>query len=139
VAKVFLDTNVLAYQFDGSEPDKQAHVRALLSQDAHAFAISTQVLLELYQVITRKLTPPVPASVARQVLATLAELPVVSADSRLVLRAAQTAEAAQVSIWDAMIVEAAADAGCDVVWTEDLHSGASLRGVAIVNPFAPAT
>lgn len=139
VARVFLDTNILAYQFDGSEPDKQARVRQLLSGHEHSFSVSTQVLLELYQVITRKLTPTVPPSAARQVLTALAELAVVSADAQLVLRAAQTAEDDRLSIWDAMIIEAAAEAGCDEVWTEDLHTGVRLRGVEIVNPLRTTT
>jgi predicted nucleic acid-binding protein len=136
VARVFLDTNVVAYQFDGSEPDKQAHVRRLLGESMHTFTISTQVMLELYQVITRKLRPPVSQPGAREALAALAQLWVVAADAHLVLVAAQTAEFAQLSIWDAMIIEAAVQSGCDEIWTEDLPSGATIRGVRIVNPLA---
>jgi predicted nucleic acid-binding protein len=35
-----------------------------------------------------------------------------------------------------MIVLAAAESGCDVLWTEDLNDGQLLRGVRIRNPFA---
>lgn len=28
-----------------------------------------------------------------------------------------------VSFWDAMVIHAAAELGCDVLWTEDLHDG----------------
>jgi predicted nucleic acid-binding protein len=35
-----------------------------------------------------------------------------------------------------MIVIAAAESGCDVLWTEDLTDGQTLRGVRVRNPFA---
>ena len=41
----------------------------------------------------------------------------------------------QVSFWDAMVVEAAAQSGCDVLWSEDMNDGQLLRGVRIRNPF----
>ena len=45
---------------------------------------------------------------------------------------------AKIGFWDAMIVLAAAEAGCDVLWTEDLNDGQTLRGVRIQNPFTVA-
>ncbi len=136
MSRVFLDTNVLAYQFDASEPAKQAQVRALLPDSPHTFVVSTQVLLELFVVVTRKLRPVVAHDAAYRIITNLARLPVVAADARLVLRASATSARHQLSVWDAMIVEAAAEAGCDEVWTEDLAAGSELRGVAIVNPLA---
>lgn len=135
MADVFLDTNVLAYRFDASEPAKRDRAVRLMNDPAHRFVVSTQVLLELYSVITRKLVPAVTPREARRALERLTVLPVVSADARLVLRASSTVELHQLSIWDAMIIEAAAEFGCRQIWSEDLSTGASLRGVAIVNPF----
>ena len=42
---------------------------------------------------------------------------------------------AKIGFWDAMIVLAAAESECDVLWTEDLNDGQLLRGVRIQNPF----
>lgn len=136
VADVFLDTNILAYQFDASEPEKQETARRLLTTAGHTFVVSTQVLLELFTVTTRKLRPPLPVPAARVALERLSSLTVVPADADLVLRAAGTAADHGLSIWDAMILEAAVLAGCDELWTEDLASGATLRGVRVVDPFA---
>lgn len=133
--KVFVDTNVLAYRLDGREPEKRAQARHRMTE-AHTFILSTQVLLELYSVLTRKFQPSLSPSQARGVLAELAALPVVPADADLVMRATLLTQGRQVSIWDAMIVEAAAEAGCDELWSEDLISGVELRGVRVVNPFA---
>jgi predicted nucleic acid-binding protein len=131
----FLDTNVVVYAFDNDEPEKQAIARELMRQRPDA-VISTQVLLEWYAVVTRKFSPPMPPAVAMQALATLAELEVISADAELVVRAAETSIGHQISMWDAMIIEAASLAACDTVFTEDLSDGASIRGVTVRNPFA---
>lgn len=50
-------------------------------------------------------------------------------------RAARTADEHALSIFDAMVLEAAVLAGCSELWTEDLSHGSSLRGVRVVNPF----
>lgn len=44
----------------------------------------------------------------------------------------------QVSFWDALVLQAARQSGCAELLTEDLHAGALIGGVRIVNPFAAA-
>lgn len=100
----------------------------------HTVVISTQVMLELFVVLTRKLRPPLPHDDAAEVVDLLTQLMVVSTDESLVRRAVTTVDEHQVSLWDAMIIEAAAEARCDEVWTEELATGAILRGVEVVNP-----
>jgi predicted nucleic acid-binding protein len=40
------------------------------------------------------------------------------------------------SIWDAVILAAAADAGCRLLLSEDMQDGFSWRGLTVANPFA---
>jgi predicted nucleic acid-binding protein len=40
------------------------------------------------------------------------------------------------SIWDAVILSAAAQAGCRLLLSEDLQNGFTWAGVTVVNPFA---
>jgi predicted nucleic acid-binding protein len=134
VPRVFLDTNVLAYDLDAGTPDKQGRAREALARPDHEFVISTQVLLELYVVLTRKLQPALPAPAAAEVITSLCRLPVVGTDAELVQRAIGLSVRHQLSVWDALIVTAAREAGCEELWTEDLATGAELRGVKIVNP-----
>lgn len=129
---VFLDTNVLAHQFDDAEPVRQARARQVFLDNAAEAVVSTQVLIELHAVLTRRLGRS--RAQARQVLDAL-DLEVVPADASLVRRAAQTADEHQLSIVDAMVLEAAVVAGCEELWTEDLADGSVLRGVRITNPF----
>jgi predicted nucleic acid-binding protein len=135
VPKVFVDTNVLAYRLDGGEPEKRRIARARM-HEPHTFIVSTQVLLELYSVLTSRFEPALTPAQARSVLDEVVTLPVVPADADLVMRATLTARGRRLSIWDAMIVEAAAEAGCDELWSEDLSGVGELRGVRVVNPFA---
>jgi predicted nucleic acid-binding protein len=66
----------------------------------------------------------------------LARLPVVISDTTLVQAAIATSHSATISLWDALIVEAARVGGCDRLLTEDLSAGSTIRGVRIENPFA---
>ena len=131
--RVFLDTNVLAYQFDERRPDRQESAQRILRSAGPDAMISTQVLLELHSVLTRKLRYT--KREATEILVQLDPLGTVGADKALARDAARTAAAHQLSIWDAMILEAAVRAGCDELWTEDLAAGTTLRGVRIVDPF----
>lgn len=128
----FLDTNVLAYQFDQGQPAKQARARDTLVRYAADAVISIQVLIELHVVLTRKLGRS--RAQAGRVLDAI-DLDVVPATAGLVRRAARTADQHQLSIFDAMVLEAAVFAGCDQLLTEDLADESTLRGVRIVNPF----
>lgn len=42
----------------------------------------------------------------------------------------------QVSIWDAMLLAACVDAGVTRLYSEDMQSRPTIRGVTIINPFA---
>lgn len=74
--------------------------------------------------------------IADEATRALATLPVVATDRRLVLDALDTAAESQLSLWDAIIVEAAIRGGCDELYTEDLNAGQAIKGVTVVNPFA---
>jgi predicted nucleic acid-binding protein len=61
-------------------------------------------------------------------------------NDHVLLLAAMTASARwQLSLWDALVIEAARSAGAKRVWTEDLNSGQDFGGVQAVNPFQFST
>ena len=131
--RVFVDTNVFVYAYDGNEPAKRvaAH-RALVGHRAD-IVVSTQVIAEFYVVATAKLG--LEAAAAHEAARHLAALPVVPVRAPMVMRAIDTSISNDISIWDAMIVEAAVEGGCSRLLTEDLNPGQVLRGVEIVDPF----
>ena len=58
-AKVFVDTNVLVYCRDASEPEKQAQTAAWMASlwEQKTGRLSFQVLQEYYVTVTAKLSP----------------------------------------------------------------------------------
>lgn len=132
----FVDTNILAYQFDDDDPERQQTAREALRGAQVTLHVSTQVLIELHAVLTRRLGLS-RADAARAIDAV--PYAVAPADRDLVLRAATTARDHELSIFDALVIEAAAATGCDELWTEDLASGTTLRGVRIVNPLTASS
>ena len=56
-------------------------------------------------------------------------------DGRSILRALEIEERDKISFWDAMVVQAATDAGVAVLYTEDLSHGQRYGTVEVRNPF----
>jgi predicted nucleic acid-binding protein len=132
----FLDTNVLVYAFDESEPTKRARALALLENEALDIVLSAQVLNEFYWTVTRKLTPAVPSDVAQEVVRELALGRVVPIDANLVEEGIALSRRHRLSLWDAGIVVAAQRSGCHELLTEDLTHGQTFGSLTVRDPFA---
>ena len=135
--RTFLDSNVLVYSVDESPAEKAKHERAveLLTVQPENLVVSTQVLQEFYVVTTRKLKSPLSEERAARAVRGIAKLDVVGVDASLVLAAIDTSRTVQISLWDALIIEAASRAGCERVLSEDLNAGQVIRGVRVEDPF----
>lgn len=135
--RTFLDSNVLVYSVDESPAEKAKHERAveLLSAQPENLVVSTQVLQEFYVVTTRKLKQPLSEERAARAVRGITKLDVVGIDVPLVLAAVDTSRTVQMSLWDALIIEAASRAGCERVLSEDLNASQVIHGVRIENPF----
>lgn len=134
--RAFLDTNVLVYAVDESEPEKRDAARRLLASTDHGeFVLSAQILSEFYVVATRRLAQPMAEDVAATAVDQLSLLPVVPIDPALVKNAIELSRSSQVSYWDGLILAAAARGGCRRLLTEDLNDGQTIGSVQIENPF----
>ena len=134
----FFDSNIVVYAHDRRDVRKQA--RAIDLMAAHArdatLTISTQVLAESYSILLRKrLLKPEDALAALEALVVGR---VVSADAASVMRGLQLSRRCQLSSWDGLIVQAALDAGCTTLFTEDMQAGQRFGELEIVNPFDDA-
>ena len=99
-------------------------------------AISSQVLLEFYVTVTRKVAQPLSAEDGLQLVRAFTGWEVVSTTQDLVVAALELSNRYQISAWDAAIIEAARSAGCQSVLSEDLDTGQSYAGVSVENPFS---
>jgi len=133
-ARPFFDTNVLLYLIS----DDIAKSRKL---DVHLIGgglISVQVLNEFLNVSRKKYG--LEASQIRPFLAVLRDtLSVVPVTARTHDIGLDIIERYKLSTYDAMIVAAALDNECDVVFSEDMQDGMLFFGqVRIIDPFAHA-
>jgi predicted nucleic acid-binding protein len=65
----------------------------------------------------------------------LAEFDVVAPDVSDILAAIDLHRLQQISFWDALVVRAAGQGGCAVLFSEDMQDRRDVDGVRIVNPF----
>jgi predicted nucleic acid-binding protein len=134
----FVDTNVLVYAHDRSEPRKQPVARALVDGlwGNRTGVLSTQVLQEFYVVATRKFDPPMTRREAREIVSLYAQWPIVEVDVALIVAASELEERHGLSFWDALIVEAARRSGAARLASEDFQAGRRYGGVRADDPFA---
>ena len=137
-ARLFLDTNILVYAYDSTDPQKQAKAQTLLTEgiERENAVISAQVLSEFFVTVTRKIAHPMPAPRARREIVLISTLATVDVDATLILRAIDIQDRWQLSYWDALILAAAERGDCETVYSEDLSHGQTYENVTIQNPFA---
>ncbi len=133
----FVDANILVYAFDSSAGNKQTAARQLIGRlwNSETGCLSVQVLQEFFVTATRKVTRPLSADEAADRVREFASWRIFAPVAEDVLAAIALHKKAQLSFWDAMVVHAAAETGCDVLWTEDLTNRQVIQGVHIRNPF----
>jgi predicted nucleic acid-binding protein len=133
----FVDANVLVYAFDSSAARKQQAALQLLERlwESGNGCVSIQVLQEFFVTITKKVPKPLPVDDAKARIREFAAWMVFTPTADDILVAIDRHTEAKIGFWDAMIVIAAAESDCDVLWTEELNDGQLLRGVRIQNPF----
>ena len=135
--RVFLDTNILVYVYDFSEPLKQK--KALLVVDrlirTTRATISPQVVGEFYQATTRYSRPLLTPVEARERLTHyLAACHVVPVTQLIALEALRGIKAHQFSFWDAQIWATARLNQIVDIYSEDFNSGATIEGIRFTNP-----
>lgn len=131
----FLDTNVLLYAYDIDAGEKRAVASRLVAsalREPACTAISVQVLQEFFVNFTR-------SGQSDQTAATLVDdfsaWKIVANTHELFLEGLHDKARWQLSLWDAMIVAAARQAGAPVLYTEDLNHGQHYGSVQAINPF----
>jgi predicted nucleic acid-binding protein len=131
------DANVFVYLWDTAAPAKQSTAQTVLAYvRAQSGPVGLQVVGELQHILRRKLRrPPAQAAGAARLLLTFFSnfrASESNADESLALM-----ERGALSYWDAMLVTAARDVGCRIMFSEDMQDGARFGALEIVNPFGP--
>jgi len=138
--RTFIDTNVLVYAYDRSEPTKQNSALKVLDYLAtrRSGVMSVQVLAEFFWVVTRSISVPIDIPDAyKQVEIYIRSWTVLDLTQLIVLEAVKGTRDHKLSYWDAQIWATAKLNQISVVLSEDFSDGVVLEGVRFLNPFAP--
>jgi predicted nucleic acid-binding protein len=134
--KAFFDTNVLIYAL--AEDDPRAEMAETLL--ARGGVVGVQTLNEFVAVVTRKL-----AFTWDQTLDALTAIrgicsPPVPVTVKTHETALKIAARYRYHIYDSLVIAAAMEASCSILYSEDMRNGQVVDGLMIRNPFQePAT
>jgi predicted nucleic acid-binding protein len=134
--RTFFDTNILIYADDKSVPAKQLRALQLIAEHrrARTGAVSMQVLQEYFVSVTKKLR--VDAAIARRKVELLAEFDVATPEVADILAAIDLHRLHNFSFWDALVIRTAKQAGCAVLFSEDMQDARrEIDGLRIIDPF----
>jgi predicted nucleic acid-binding protein len=137
---VLVDTNVLVYVYDSSEPSKQKRALSTLDRlvELGTGHLTPQTLAEFFVVVTCKIPQPLTSAEAYQRIENyLLSWVVLPYSGQVVLEAARGVRDYALSYWDAQIWAAAHLSQIPVIFSEDFNPGHALEGVRFVNPFEP--
>lgn len=134
--RVALDTNILAYA-EGIDDDvrRDAAIALMARIPQLTVFLPAQVLGELFVVLMQKGRRS--AKRAREtVLGWVDSFPLIETSQTVLFSAMDLAAAHQFSIWDSIILAAAAKAECRLLLSDDMQQGFIWNGVTVANPFS---
>lgn len=133
--RVALDTNILAYAEGVNNKAMQDQSLDLVKRlSATTVVLPVQVLGELFSLLVRK-AGRTPAEARSAVLHWRNAFNNLTDTSMEVLLAAVDLAQSKFSFWDAVILSAAAESGCQILLSEDMQDGFVWKGVTVINPF----
>lgn len=132
--KVFFDTNILVYSYSTTEPEKREIAQQLII-DSDSY-ISTQVLTELCNIVTKKLK--FSYEIAQTVLdECCSNSNLITKTKEIIVKATKIASKYGYSFYDSLIISAALSANCKILYSEDMHHTQIIeKKLSIINPFA---
>lgn len=133
---VAVDTNVLVYAEGlNGEPMKREALAVIRRLAPESTLLPVQALGELFVVLTRKAR--LSRAKARAAVLNWGDtFPLIETSSSVQLAAMDLSADHQLVYWDAIMLAAAADAGCRLLLSEDLQDAFTWSGVTVTNPFA---
>ncbi|MFH0904183.1 MAG: PIN domain-containing protein [Methanobacteriota archaeon] len=136
-----IDSNILSYVFDGSETEKQ-RICADLAADCwkrnREFAVSVQNLSEFYVVVTKKISNPIPAKVAKDFIEHITDFQgwhVINYNAQTVRSAIAISMKHGIHYWDALLAATMRENNVFSIYTENDNDFKKIPWIKIINPF----
>lgn len=137
-ARFFLDTNIFAYTFDAKAMAKARRASQLIREavDTGKGVVSYQVVQEFFNLAFRRFQHPMSVAEAEQYLITVFRpLLAVQSSPGLYVEAMRIAGRYRLSWYDSILVAAALQSECGLLYSEDFQHGQQIEGLLIENPF----
>ena len=132
----FVDTNIWLYGFIDSQ-NSLKHETAKGIIQVNDIVISTQVINEVCVNLLRKGNFSEP-EIETLVAAFYTNYSVVDFSQDILVNASRLRRSYSLSYWDSLIVTTALSAGCEILYSEDMHDGLQVSNtLTIKNPFKP--
>ena len=132
---IFIDTNVLIYLYSKDEPTKQVIASEFLLRSQAKFVISTQVVGEFINILTRKYSYEIKtikvaiADFKKNFKIALIDIPSIEHALYIMNRY-------NFSYWDSLIILSALKEKCPILYSEDLQNNQIIaKKLKILNPF----
>lgn len=136
--RFFLDSNIFVYSFDANISGKAKRASQLIRQaaDTGKGIVSYQVVQEFFNVALRRFPRPMNTAEAEQYLITVFR-PILAIQSSpgLYVEALRIAEKYRLSWYDSLIVAAALQGECSVLYSEDMQHHQKIEALRIEDPF----
>jgi predicted nucleic acid-binding protein len=133
-AKIFFDTNLLVYLYSEDESEKQACVLSHIKEYENNL-VSTQVLNELSNTLHKKFKLDY-GDIARVIVEIRANFEITTVQVQTIEYALKIAETYRYSYYDSVIIAAALEASCTLLYSEDMQHGQLIENqLTIFNPF----
>lgn len=136
--KFFLDTNIFIYSISPGAPLKSQRAAGIVRDaiDSGKGIISYQVVQEFFSVAFRRFKPTMTPTEAEQVLAmTFRPLLGVHSSYSLYAHGLDLTRRHSISWYDSLIIAAATESDCRILYTEDLQHGQKFGNLTVQNPF----
>lgn len=131
----FVDTNLIVYAIDPSEPEKREKfadwLRVMIR--TRMLVLSPQSLNECYRVLTERRR--LGRVEVRSFIERLVPFCTARLDVDVIRRAWRIQDAGGFGWWDSLLIGSALLAGCDVFLSEDMQHEWTIEGMTILNPF----
>lgn len=137
-ARYFLDTNIFVYSLDVTTPAKAKRAAGLIRNglDTGNGIVSYQVVQEFFNVAFRRFVKPMSGFAAEEYLnTTFRPLLAVHSSPALFVSALQVYAQCHLSWYDSLIVAAAQEANCSILYSEDMQHGRRIDDLRIEDPF----
>jgi len=136
--RIFLDTNILVYAFDNSDPKKQQTAQNLLNSffdEQEYYSISTQVISEFCSVVFKKFRNVLTDTDLQEFISSFSDEQIFPLTRTVLLKSLQIKQRFGLSLWDSQIVASALLSECKFLYSEDLADGQVIENLTILNPF----